>query len=86
MRIRGSGSDWDAAVGVIFVLFVLYAGAYYFLVIPIGRPWGLPGEVKAIYRMELDTLVVDRSWFWKSLFAPPNWVDRRLRPHLWSEN
>ena len=70
------------------VLLGLYVGAYYAMVSPIEY---VPSHLHAVYwprkqtddgRYEPNLHSEIDDWFAR-LFTPLNWLDRRIRPHVW---
>jgi hypothetical protein len=70
------------------VLLVMYVGAYYAMVSPVEY---VPSQLDAVYwprkqtddgRHEPNLHSEIDDWF-TQLFAPMNWLDRRIRPHVW---
>lgn len=82
MSTRPAISARWIAVAALLVLLGGYVGAYYGTVAAVGAYVGPPVPVYQTGWNELDKKLVDVPKL-VDVFAPIDWLDRHIRPHVW---
>lgn len=88
---KPTSAPWIAAV-VLLVLTGGYVGAYYVVVdsAAVGHAFDddfveiLPTYPIAPVKMFDVTISRSHKSAWRPFFAPIHWLDRRIRPHVWT--